>query len=99
MAFGHLVSTTQTGVSCHGNAEDIRHVQEVHPCARLGAQDVPQQLKSKRELRELADHLGVQVKNPTRTTGTRWTPHLERVVAILLKGLTSLTTPGLLCQN
>ena len=42
--------------------------------------------KSKRELRELADHLGVQVKNPTRATGTRWTLHLERAVAILLKG-------------
>lgn len=50
--------------------------------------------KSKRELRELADHLGVHVRNPTRATGTRWTPHLERAVAILLKGETNLTTPG-----
>ena len=62
MAFGHLVSTMQTGVSCHGNAEDIRHVQEGHPCARLTIQDC----KSKCELMELADHLGVHVRNPMR---------------------------------
>ena len=38
------MSAVAFGVSCHGNAEDIRHVRECHPCARLAAQDVPQQL-------------------------------------------------------
>ena len=41
--------------------------------------------KSRRELKAVAEHLSVKVRNPTRVRGTRWTPHVEKALRILLK--------------
>lgn len=41
--------------------------------------------KSRRELRSMAEMIDVHVRNPTRVRGTRWTPHVEKALRILLK--------------
>ena len=40
--------------------------------------------KSRRELKTLATELGVNIRNPARVKGTRWTPHLQKALYILL---------------
>ncbi|KAJ8298310.1 hypothetical protein KUTeg_024841 [Tegillarca granosa] len=40
--------------------------------------------KSKRELQLLAKELGVRIKTPTRVKGTRWSPHTEKALQILI---------------
>lgn len=41
--------------------------------------------KSRRELKALAEDLQVSVRQPSRVKGTRWSPHFERALAIILK--------------
>lgn len=41
--------------------------------------------KSRRELKALAEDLQVSVRHPTCVKGTRWSPHFERALAIILK--------------
>lgn len=41
--------------------------------------------KSKRVLKKLGEELGINVCNPTRVKGTRWSPHIEKALRILLR--------------
>lgn len=40
--------------------------------------------KSRRELNTIGEQLGINVKNPTRVHGTRWSPHTERALKIMM---------------
>lgn len=51
--------------------------------------------KSRRELKSIAEELGVSVGAPTRVRGTRWSPHILRALKILLKpSADQRNTPG-----
>lgn len=41
--------------------------------------------KSARDLKALADELGINVLKPTQVTGTRWLPHVSRALKVFIK--------------
>ena len=41
--------------------------------------------KAVRQLAQIADALGEKPLKPTRSDGTRWTPHMSKALGILLK--------------
>lgn len=41
--------------------------------------------KSRRELKSIGNELDVRVRNPARVKGTRWSPHVEKALKIMLK--------------
>lgn len=41
--------------------------------------------KSRRELKNIGEQLGVAVRAPTRVRGTRWSPHVQQALKIFLK--------------
>ncbi|XP_077863556.1 E3 SUMO-protein ligase KIAA1586-like [Saccoglossus kowalevskii] len=47
---------------------------------------MPHSSKSRRELKALAHELDINVCNPTRVKGTRWSPHTEKALRLLLRG-------------
>ena len=42
--------------------------------------------KSRQELKEISEQLDVKVHMPTQVKGTRWIPHVEKALGVLLVG-------------
>ena len=49
--------------------------------------------KALRELRALAEAIEVKVEKPTKASGTHWSPHLLRAIAVLSKNLPAIVSP------
>lgn len=68
-----------------GMLKNCPHAQHVMDILHLLYTTYHYSCKSRRDLRSMAEMIGVNIRNPTRVRGTRWTPHVEKALRSLLR--------------